>query len=215
MTELPDGAHSRLVWLTIPHATPQPVQATLTRNPPLDRLDGAERAWTPARLRLTARQRHHGRVGVIQHGHWNWTNKGQWFRSGVWRLVAVESGPQVEGLMAVAARPSVSRLVPPEPLVYIDFLESAPWNNRELTHPDPPHRAGIGLNLLADAVLWSVQAGWGGRVGLHALPQASGFYTRHGMTLVDPADPNYYDLPYFEYTSTVAANWLAALGMTP
>ena len=53
-----------------------------------------------------------------------------------------------------------------------------------------------------------------GRVGLHSLPQAEGFYkTRCKMTDFGK-DSGYFDLTYFEYTGQQATEWLAAIGGT-
>ena len=69
--------------------------------------------------------------------------------------------------------------------------------------------------LITEAVRLSLEMGLGGRVGLHSLPQAEGFYThRCRMTRVG-TDPHYYDLTYFEYTGQQATDWLAAIGEAP
>ena len=84
-------------------------------------------------------------------------------------------------------------------LVYIDYLEVAPWNWEE-AYADPPRYRGAGSILLRGAVEASREEGFKGRVALHSLPQAVPFYERCGMTNLGP-DPSYPSrLPYFEMT---------------
>ena len=74
-----------------------------------------------------------------------------------------------------------------------------------------PRFFGVGAVLVAEAIYLSREEGCDGRVGLHSLPQAEGFYARCGMTRVG-FDPDYYDLPYYEFTSQQATNWLVSIG---
>lgn len=85
-----------------------------------------------------------------------------------------------------------------KPLVYIDFLEVAPWN---WNIPDLGQSGvfrRIGTLLLWRAVEQSIEEGFKGRVGLHALPQAARFYEGYGLTSLgnDAAKQNlmYYEL---------------------
>lgn len=81
-------------------------------------------------------------------------------------------------------------------LVYVEYLASAPWNRRALE--DPPFFAGIGSALLSFARQRSLDMGYGGRVGLHSLPDAEAFYHRCDMPDYGP-DPDKDGLVYFEY----------------
>jgi hypothetical protein len=123
-------------------------------------------------------------------------------------LVAVECQGQPQGLMAVLRSPRRSRLGDGH-VVYVDYVETAPWNLKSSNAS--PRFSGVGTCLLAEAVRLSFESGFGGRVGLHSLPQAEAFYTRCGMTQVG-ADPSYFDLVYFEYTAQQASDWLASIG---
>jgi hypothetical protein len=83
-------------------------------------------------------------------------------------------------------------------LVYVSFVENAPWNRRELF--DPPRYRGIGSILIRAAIARSHEEGFKGRIGLHSLPQANNFYGNTcGMTDLG-VDPNYEGLRYFEMT---------------
>ena len=92
-------------------------------------------------------------------------------------------------------------------LVYVKFVETAPWNRGELF--DPPRYRGIGSILIRAAVTLSEDSEFHGRIGLHSLPQANGFYANTcGMTDVG-ADPNYQGLRYFEMTPEQAQAFVA------
>lgn len=88
-------------------------------------------------------------------------------------------------------------------LAYIDFVENAPWNRKELLY-DPPRYRGVGTILIRAAVELSMQEEFNGRVGLHSLPQANAFYANTcGMTDMG-ADQTYQGLRYFEMTAKQA-----------
>lgn len=82
------------------------------------------------------------------------------------------------------------------PIVYVQALTSAPWNRKDIE--DPPYLRGIGRTLLLFARERSQLLGYKGRVELHALPEAAGFYHRMGMPDYGP-DPDNEGLIYFEY----------------
>jgi hypothetical protein len=93
------------------------------------------------------------------------------------------------------------------PMVYIDYLETAPWNWAG-PYFGPPRFRWAGQIMLRAAIEISVDEGFKGRLGLHSLPQAVSFYRRCGLTDCGP-DPNYrHKLPYFEATPEQAADFL-------
>jgi hypothetical protein len=83
-------------------------------------------------------------------------------------------------------------------LVYISALATAPWNRPLIVNP--PTYKGIGGNLVDFAIARSHELGYQGRIGLHALPSALGFYRKLRFGLLDcGADPEEPDnLVYFE-----------------
>jgi hypothetical protein len=106
----------------------------------------------------------------------------------------------VQGLMLVATANFVAWLPSDrnKPIVYIDYVESAPWNIHPLT--DNPRYRGVGKRLIWAAVRVSQDVGFQGKLGLHSLPQSVGFYEGTcGMVRLGP-DPNYEGLDYFEMT---------------
>ena len=85
-------------------------------------------------------------------------------------------------------------------LVYVEYLESAPWNRKKLLRSGPAAFGGIGSILMRAAIEVSLDEEYKGRVGLHSLPQANEFYANTcGMTDLGP-DANYENLRYFEFT---------------
>jgi hypothetical protein len=100
---------------------------------------------------------------------------------------------------------------PPKELVYVEFVESAPWNwELEPLGQEPLYR-GVGPQLLEMATRWSEQLGFKGRLGLHSLPQAESFYRdRCQMTDLGP-DANYTGMRYFEMTETQAQRILSGV----
>ena len=87
------------------------------------------------------------------------------------------------------------------------YIESAPWNNQDIT-PTPEFR-GIGLRLMQAAVQYSLDDGLGGLVGLHSLPRSEPFYIRTcGMVSLGP-DAHAGGLVYFELPQTSVSPFLA------
>lgn len=181
------------------------VDATLYRDFPWTELDDLEVDWAAERSRVAA-----GVSGAVplEHEHWDWRNKANSVRAGRHLLVAVEFDGRIQGVMAVVQSPRPARL-DSKRVLYVDYVEVAPWNLKVLT--SAPQFLGVGTLLIADAVRLSHERGLEGRIGLHSLPQAEAFYSRLTMTNLGP-DPYYYDLPYFEFSSQHAYDWLNAIG---
>jgi len=143
---------------------------------PSTRLIDIEEAWKPAREDAAEVLARSGEGG--EHGHWDWRNKvgsADWGRH---QLVGVECRGEIQGLMAVVPVPRPGALGGSDsPVLYIDYVESAPWNLRGLGIR--PRFLGIGTVLIAEAVKLSMEKGWRGRIGLHSLPQAEAFYRDH------------------------------------
>lgn len=117
-----------------------------------------------------------------QNWHWDWRRK----TAGVQGLLAfkgfsVIAGGETQGLAQVnltgtGREPSHAG----KPLVYVDYLEVAPWNRPDLGFA--PRLRGVGSTLLTAAVALSEDEGFKGRIGLHSLPQADDFYRKCGMS---------------------------------
>jgi hypothetical protein len=134
---------------------------------------------------------------------WSWAFKQQVFLSREnYEGFAIEVAGRTEGLMMIETQQHRSQLTSGQPLVYVMSIASAPWNRRAILRP--PEFQGVGTALLLFARQRSIDLGYGGRVGLHALPDAERFYENRNMIQIDPdpdeyLDPDEPDLTYFEY----------------
>lgn len=88
-------------------------------------------------------------------------------------VVVVESDTGIEGLMSVSTTRERSRAAG-EPLVYVEWLASAPWNDPDIVRT--PRHTRTGPALLVIATDLSRCLGFLGRVGLNSLPAAEEFY---------------------------------------
>jgi len=142
----------------------------------------------------------------IQDAHWEWARKAHEVKGRLdWDSFAVEAEGVTQGLMFVqtagfAREPSQAGL----PLVEIVLLATAPWNRATLV-PVPQFK-GIGQLLLAAALSLSVHEEFAGRVGLHALPQAEGWYRDHCRMCDLGVDGT--GMRYFEMTADQARAFL-------
>ena len=185
------------------------VEAELYRDYPLTQLEVVENQWANARAHAAAAAVDAG-LTSMEHEDWDWRNKTDSVEAARHMLVAVECNGDVQGLMAVARDVRVSQLGNGQ-VTYVDYLESAPWNLKATAAA--PRFFGVGKVLIAEAVRLSLEAGLGGRVGLHSLAQAELFYIKCGMTRVGP-DSSYFDLTFFEFTAQQATDLLVIIGET-
>ena len=103
---------------------------------------------------------------------------------------------ELQGLMILEisgiAHPTRRRKLPQ---VYVEYLTVAPDNRPNVRNPRKI--LGCGSALLGAAFRVSRRRGWEGRVGLHSLPGALGFYKGHGFADLGP-DPREQGLNYME-----------------
>ena len=130
---------------------------------------------------------------------WPWAQKlRRAERERRYEAYAIESEALTQGLMLIETQWHRSQFAQRYPLVYVEAIASAPWNRRILE--DPPYFRGVGQALLLFARQRSLELGYSGRVGLHALPGSEIFYRRQGMLDLE-ADPDKDGLVYFEYNA--------------
>lgn len=146
--------------------------------------------------------------------HWEWTTKALHALKNPlnYELFSVEKDDKTQGmLMAIKGGSkcfSRHQEHPRAPIVYIDFLATAPWNRHGLTAAAPVYR-GVGRVLFMAAVSLSIDEEFAGRVGLHSLPGAENFY-RQQLSLTDLGkDDAYYGLSYFELSANQACQLIA------
>jgi GNAT superfamily N-acetyltransferase len=134
---------------------------------------------------------------------WDWEFKRRLFlKRENYEGYAIASADRTEGLMIIETQQHRSQITPGQPLVYIEALATAPWNRPAISRP--PELRGVGTALLLFARQRSLQLGYGGRVGLYALPRAERFYENQHISRFDPDPDDYPDredkpLTYFGY----------------
>lgn len=145
----------------------------------------------------------------LEHAHWEWATK---VKASAHLLscptLAIEHDGVAQGLMLLKTDGHFGKL-PAEagkPLVYVVFLAVAPWNLRGVA--EQPRFTGIGMVLLNAAIQLSLEAEFKGRIGLHSLPQAEGFYERQGFQCLG-VDPEKEDLKYYELSPQAASEFIA------
>jgi hypothetical protein len=183
----------------------------------LDALFEAEELWAPERVRFLKDFVHSGcKPGELPESiHWSWSLKAlrvPGLKVGglsPYRLFGIKADGHWQGLLIANAVGHVSRLPPGgKDLVYVEFVETAPWNWECLQAGRPGLYRGVGLQLFDLAVRWSVDIELGGRVGLHSLSQAETFYRDRCKMSDLGIDPSYQSLRYFEYSELQAREFL-------
>jgi hypothetical protein len=174
----------------------------------LDEVDEASALWETA---LTENQQNP--TITAQHLHWNWSLKARTVHGLTnYLLAGVRVDEEMQGLilwdelLTKARHPSQLG----KDTVYIHFVSTAPWNDRSLT--PSPRFVGVGSVLLLAAIDRSIELEYRGRIGLHALPQAEGFYRRCEFSDMGP-DTEHDSLRYFEFTPAQAESFLTKIGV--
>ena len=167
-------------------------------------LELIERSWASDRARIMADLL---RADVARRAwpeslHWDWSRKASELDLLALRGFGIFCERAWQSAMMTRTVWHRAKLVEDrnKPLVYIDFLEAAPWNWRVAPIGQERRLKGVGVVLMREAVSQSIDEGFHGRVGLHALPHAEQFYSRVcGMTRVEE-EPGAGPLVYFEFT---------------
>jgi hypothetical protein len=198
---------SVLTTYLIEGTTQKIVEAELLDGISQNNLDDWQNHWIPALDLVKMRLQKESVPSNLwpQSSHWNWERKVQ-------RTTGLLASPGfsvicqglTQGMMILDTLP-VARLPSQlgHALVYIDYLEVAPWNRRHFSDDVPRYQA-VGSVLIRAAIAYSQKQQCKGRIGLHALPQANDYYTKVcGMQDLGP-DSSYQNLRYFEMTPEMA-----------
>jgi hypothetical protein len=198
---------SRIFLLDV--ATGKSVEGELRDAIEQPQLDDWQTRWQPALLAVLQELAQKGIPPSQwpQSWHWNWQQKTVRVQGLLaFRGFSVVALGETQGLSQVdltkACRESSQH---GRPLVYLDYLEVAPWNRPELG--PAPRLRGVGSALIAAAIALSEDEGFKGRLGLHSLPQADAFYRKICMTDLG-LDATCQNLRYFEMTSSQARAFL-------
>lgn len=187
--------------------TREDVEAELWDDISSLQLDMWRSTWVPIIERTADRL---VRANVPQHKwpqdlHWEWDKKTDWSRKLLTlQRFAITCGGALQGLMLVNLTKLTARLPSQKgkDLAYLEYVSTAPWNRPEIAGVQQFH--GVGINMVRAAIELSRNEGFHGRIGLHSLSQAGGFYkSTCGMSELG-SDKDYDDLTYFEMTSAQA-----------
>jgi hypothetical protein len=163
-------------------------------------------AWQPAlgAIKATLREQGVPRSKWPQSSHWNWPEKVEEANLLAFETYCITADDMTQAMMRLDVGSKESRLQGSEgkPLVYVDYLEVAPWN--QSFAGTPKKYRGAGHILMTVAAALSFEQGFKGRVGLHSLPQSESFYQQLGMIDLGPDTNVHGDLHYFEMTSDLA-----------
>lgn len=132
--------------------------------------------------------------------HWDWKSKAQLLGQLAIGGYGIVESSEWQAVCLVDCVSYHSRLAGQlgKPLVYLDFIEIAPWNWNIPELGQNGTYGACGMILFDRVVERSIDEGFRGRVGLHALPQAEAFYQdKCGMTPLGK-DASKQDLMYFE-----------------
>ena len=192
------------------------VGAELTDEVTMDHFIETQRDWRPLVVDATKSMVLRGVNPKLQprHWRWNWENKEFQLKQFGVSFYGIEYAGQLQGLMKVDLAKHAARIPTQtgEGLAYIDYLEVAPWNIREIASElGQEQRFGVvGVNLYSAAVLLSKEAGFEGRVGLHSLPhpKTEQFYQKTCRMLPLQRDKAKEDLLYLESTPELAELFL-------
>lgn len=186
-----------------------PVEVELHDKLAADVLLDVEDQWAASRQELRGKLKALG-VGFEdwpESLHWDWGRKGVRLALADvedFRVMGIRRQTTWEAMIVTLCKNHFAFLAPDDgkPLVYVDYVEVAPWNWTVENIQERKFKS-CGPVLLRAAVEQSYAKAWEGRVGLHALPQAASFYSVQGFQFVRN-DPNKQNLPYYELSAAAA-----------
>ena len=189
----------------------KPVEAEICRTTIAQSISDWNDYWFPKNLEYMqlVKDKNKDLAKWPQSIHWNWESK----------LRRVEGSSHLESFSIICegktqaliildkSRRSVLSCQKDKFLVYIDYIETAPWNRYNYSGFKPIYR-GCGILLIRQAVEFSFENFYDGRIGLHSLPQSEKYYVdKIGMTDLG-VDTSYQNLRYYEMTPEQSNNFL-------
>lgn len=187
--------------------TKDEILAELFDDVGLDEFLETQREWRPFVSKAATALARQGSMDLIpQHLHWDWTSKAGQLDLLATSFIGLRVNTQLQALMKLQLVGDFCQARLPEqkgkPLVYIDYLEVAPWNLRPLMTAlgREPRYNGIGSRLVQVAVARSSAEEFGGRIGLHSLPLSEAFYVGACRMTAVGRDPSKQNLLWCEFT---------------
>lgn len=197
------------------NSTGEPVQGHLFDTITVEHFIETQNEWRPIVIEATRKLVSTPGVtsaDIPAYFHWDWRKKEAQLKLLAIRFYGIEYGGKLQGLMKVETVGHVCRLTEQhgKPLVYVDYLEVAPWNIKPLMKAlgKTAKYGAVGTRLVEAAVRQSMEEGFKGRVGLHSLATSEHFYkTACKMTPVD-RDTGKQNLLWFEFTPEQAKQFI-------
>jgi hypothetical protein len=199
----------------VEYATRELVEAELFDEVTVEHFLETQKEWRPVVLASAKQLAKSGAPGQIvpRHFHWDWSSKEAELQVLAFSFFGITCKRKLQGLMKLDLTGRAGRLPAQKgkPVVYVDYLETAPWNIKALMQAlgSSPQYSVVGTRLIEAAVQKSIDEGFKGRVALHSLSGSERFYLEVcGMTEVhrDPAKQN---LLWCEFTPEQAEKFLA------
>ncbi len=190
------------------------VQAELFDEVTVDHFLETQLEWRPVVLEAAKELQRAGTAPneIPGHWHWNWGSKVSELRALAFSFFGIECEGKLQGLMKLDVATKSGRL--PEqkgkPVVYVDYIETAPWNVKVLMKAlgKKPQFAAVGTRLIEAAIRKSLDEGFKGRVALHSLPGSERFYLDVCRMTPLERDPSKQDLLWCELTPEQAKQFL-------
>jgi hypothetical protein len=146
-------------------ATKELVDAELFDEVTIDHFLETQREWRPLVVEAAKRLVKSGapRESIPRHFHWDWSTKESDLRVLAFAFFGVSCWDKLQGLMKLEVAGRSGRIASQKrkPLVYVDYLETAPWNIKPLMEAlgKSPQFAAIGTRLVEAAVLFAEERG--------------------------------------------------------
>lgn len=157
--------------------TDELVEAIMYKGIDERNIDDFQNYWLPkfetARSRLKT-------YNNVEDAHWDWNIKATKIEGQLaYDSFVIEADNMTQGMMIINNATHFSRIEKGKPLIYIEYIATAPWNRKILE--EEPKFGAIGKLLFYQAIGESMDKNFEGRIGLHSLPSAFNWYIHLGM----------------------------------
>ncbi|MGO9262144.1 MAG: hypothetical protein ACLQU1_38460 [Bryobacteraceae bacterium] len=163
-------------------ATKELVEAELFDEVTVEHFLETQKEWRPVVVEAAKQmvQARATRESIPRHWHWDWSSKDGDLRVLAFSFFGISVKGKLQGLMKLETVGRFGRITSQKgkPLIYVDYLETAPWNIKLLMHAlgRSPEFGAIGTRLIEAGVRKSLEEGFRGRLALHSLSVSERFY---------------------------------------
>ncbi len=186
------------------------VEAALIEGLTIREVELADLAWSPT-IEQTKKLLIKNNVPSDkwpQHLHWDWRNKRKKTNFLNYKWFGIKCNGDWQGLLLLELAQHFCQIKEQKgkPLVYLQYLATAPWNTPALV--GEPLYSLVGKIFVTVAIEESIQQEFKGRIGLHSLPQSESYYSKVCKMTDLGKDPTADNLRYFEMTEKHAQKFL-------